>query len=89
MELEKSGKELEGLLSIVEETDAESLKHLDSECSQLLLRAEKIEFQKLLGNPQDRSNAILSINAGAGGTEACDWASMLLRMYSKWAASRN
>ena len=69
----------------MEETDAESLKHLDSECSQLLLRAEKIEFQKLLGNPQDRSNAILSINAGAGGTEACDWASMLLRMYSRWA----
>jgi len=38
-----------------------------------------------LSEPADRSNAILSINSGAGGTEACDWASMLFRMYSKWA----
>ncbi len=41
----------------------------------------------MLGKPEDRNNAILSINAGAGGTESCDWASMLFRMYSKWAAA--
>ena len=40
-----------------------------------------------MGKPEDRNNAILSINAGAGGTESCDWASMLFRMYSKWAAA--
>jgi len=40
-----------------------------------------------LGKPEDKNNAILSINAGAGGTESCDWVSMLLRMYSKWAAA--
>jgi len=40
-----------------------------------------------LGKPEDKNNAILSINAGAGGMESCDWVSMLLRMYSKWAAA--
>jgi len=46
-----------------------------------------IEFKSLLGKPEDKNNAILSINAGAGGTESCDWVSMLLRMYYKWAAA--
>ncbi len=41
-----------------------------------------------MGGPQDINNAILSINAGAGGTESCDWAAMLLRMYSRWAERR-
>lgn len=40
-----------------------------------------------MGRPEDKNNAILNINSGAGGTESCDWASMLLRMYSKWAAN--
>jgi len=41
-----------------------------------------------LNGPHDRSNCIMSINAGAGGTEACDWANMLLRMYQRWAEGR-
>lgn len=41
-----------------------------------------------MSDPVDRSNAIFSINSGAGGTEACDWANMLLRMYSKWSDKR-
>jgi peptide chain release factor 2 len=49
---------------------------------------EIIEFKSLLGGETDGSNAILSINAGAGGTESCDWAGMLLRMYAKWAEAR-
>lgn len=44
-----------------------------------------IEFHKMLSGPQDSGNAILAINAGAGGTEAQDWADMLLRMYLRWA----
>ncbi|MCG8432061.1 MAG: peptide chain release factor 2 [Candidatus Omnitrophica bacterium] len=44
-----------------------------------------LEFETFLSGPFDRKNAILSINAGAGGTESCDWASMLTRMYTRWA----
>ncbi|MBM3246768.1 MAG: peptide chain release factor 2, partial [Candidatus Omnitrophica bacterium] len=46
---------------------------------------DKLEFQALLGGELDKNSAILSINAGAGGTESCDWAQMLLRMYSRYA----
>jgi peptide chain release factor 2 len=45
----------------------------------------KLEFQVLLGGALDKNSAILSINAGAGGTESCDWAGILLRMYSRFA----
>jgi peptide chain release factor 2 len=48
----------------------------------------RLELATVLGGEHDQSNAILSINAGAGGTEACDWAEMLLRMYSLWAEGR-
>jgi peptide chain release factor 2 len=46
------------------------------------------ELKALLNGPHDKNNAILSINAGAGGTESCDWANMLLRMYQRWCESR-
>ena len=49
---------------------------------------ETLELKVFLNGPHDRSNCILSINAGAGGTESCDWANMLLRMYQRWAESR-
>ena len=54
----------------------------------LLKKTEALEFIKLFGGPNDKNSAILSINAGAGGTESCDWVSMLLRMYSRWAEAR-
>ena len=46
---------------------------------------KKIEFKTKLSHPNDKLNAIVSIHAGAGGTESCDWADMLLRMYARWA----
>jgi peptide chain release factor 2 len=49
---------------------------------------EALELRVFLSGPHDRSNCILSINAGAGGTESCDWANMLMRMYQRWAESR-
>lgn len=55
-----------------------SLKQVEKDLSQL-------EMRKKLGGENDLKNAILSINAGAGGTESCDWAEMLIRMYSRWA----
>jgi len=50
--------------------------------------AEEAEFQKMLGGEHDRANAILTINAGAGGTDSQDWAEMLLRMYLRWCDRR-
>ena len=88
LELKTHAAELEGLLGITEETDLHSLKHLEEETDQLARKIEALEFQKLLSGPNDKNSAILSINAGAGGTESCDWASMLLRMYNRWAAAR-
>ena len=49
---------------------------------------EQAEFQKMLGGEHDRANAILTINAGAGGTDSQDWAEMLLRMYLRWCDRR-
>lgn len=50
---------------------------------------EKTRISTLLSEEYDRNNAIISLHAGAGGTEACDWVSMLLRMYSRWAEKNN
>jgi peptide chain release factor 2 len=62
---------------------------LDGELEQELARVERkvadLEFRSMLSGSQDASNAYLRIQAGTGGTEACDWASMLLRMYTRWA----
>jgi peptide chain release factor 2 len=50
---------------------------------------EALEFQRMLSGENDRCSAIVFINAGAGGTEACDWAEILLRMYRRWADARD
>ena len=84
-ELTRHGQELLGLLGIVDESDPASLKHLEEEAALLTKKVGQLEFQKLLSGPTDPNHAILSINAGAGGTESCDWVSMLLRMYSRWS----
>ncbi|HEX2658692.1 MAG TPA: PCRF domain-containing protein, partial [Polyangia bacterium] len=52
-------------------------------------RVTKMEFARMLSGPFDQKGAILSINAGAGGTESQDWAQMLMRMYTRWAQRRN
>ena len=85
VEFEVKAKDTREMLEIIEESDAQSLAHLDEEIKKLSQDVDKLEFQKLLGGPNDRNSAILSINSGAGGTESCDWASMLLRMYTRWA----
>jgi len=81
----KELEEMEILLQLVEEQQDEQEAH------ELLERVEKteqaigqIEFQRMLGGKNDINNAIVSINAGAGGTEAQDWVEMLLRMYLRW-----
>lgn len=49
---------------------------------------EKLEFQVMLGGPNDRAGAFLQVSAGAGGIDACDWAAMLMRMYTRWGEAR-
>ena len=73
----------------LEEDDDTTLKEVEKDVLRLEKEIERLEFQSLLGDPDDKRNAILAINAGAGGTEAQDWVEMLFRMYLRWCESRN
>jgi len=86
--LESEFTGLEEIVGIAGPEDVASLEHFKKDIAALKIKADEIEFRTLLGGEADSSNAILSINAGAGGTESCDWAAMLLRMYSRWAEDR-
>lgn len=77
--------EIKELLAITDECDSASLAHLKEELENLKSKIDDFEFKCLLNKEEDALNAIVSINAGAGGTESCDWVSMLFRMYTKWA----
>jgi peptide chain release factor 2 len=66
------------------ENDEETLGLLEDDLARLLKECEAIELQGLLSRPEDMKNCFFSIHAGAGGTESCDWAVMLLRMYSRF-----
>jgi peptide chain release factor 2 len=81
-------QELKELADILKEQDKELIADLTKNTELLVKDVDKLEFKTLLGDEFDKNNAILSINAGAGGTESCDWASMLFRMYSRFAESR-
>lgn len=80
----KNTEDYTELLGLLDENQADSVNELTGEVDLLSHDVEQIEFQRLLSDPIDPNNAIVSINAGAGGTESCDWASMLLRMYMRW-----
>ena len=69
----------------LEEEDEAALNEPKAMLSEIETKIEDLEFKRILGEPEDSSNAIVSINAGAGGTEAQDWADMLLRMYLRYA----
>ena len=70
------------------DSQAKIEKELDRDLSRLTQTLESHELEIFLSGPHDRNNCILSINAGAGGTEACDWVDMLMRMYQRWAEGR-
>lgn len=71
-----------------EENDASLIPEIEEMLSEFVTTFENIRIKTLLSGEYDGDNAILSLHAGAGGTESCDWAQMLFRMYSKWADSR-
>ncbi len=81
--------ELEILAEMATELgEEEVLEEASGLHAKLVVWIEKLEFQVMLGGPNDRCSAFLQISAGAGGVDACDWASMLLRMYARWAERR-
>ncbi|AKE52590.1 peptide chain release factor 2 [Kangiella geojedonensis] len=89
LELEQGVTDHSDLLEIaVEENDADSAEMIEVEVEGLEKMLAKLEFRRMFSGEMDENNAYLDIQAGSGGTEAQDWASMLLRMYLRWAESR-
>jgi len=81
-ELHDAGELLE---LVAEENDTQAAEQIEADAKKLAHEVETLEFQRMFPGKMDSHNAFLDIQAGAGGTEAQDWASMLLRMYLKWA----
>ncbi len=79
----KDGAELLELAA--EEADQRAADEIEADVSRLASEVERLEFQRMFPGKMDSHSAFLDIQAGAGGTEAQDWAAMLLRMYLKWA----
>ena len=87
--LERDVAQLEELLDLAEgENDRAVQDEIAREASAIAARLDRLEFDLALSGPYDSRNALLSIHAGAGGTESQDWAQMLLRMYLRWAERR-
>ena len=72
----------------IEENDDSSLEDISKEASEIMTSVEELEFSRMFTNKMDSSSAYIEIQSGSGGTEAQDWAEMLLRMYTKWAENR-
>lgn len=90
LDFQKRLGDLNALLELAEESDddADLSAELASETNSMSLEIERVEIESFLSGKLDNSNAIVTIHAGAGGTESCDWAEMLLRMYTRWAERR-
>lgn len=93
--LQSAEKKVEDFKVMIELGEAEppaaqtKLGHeLQQDLERFQRELDEVELRVLLNGPHDKNNCILSINAGAGGTESCDWASMLMRMYQRWAEGR-
>jgi peptide chain release factor 2 len=91
----KAEKQLEDFHVMVELGEAEPAEaqtkiqnELEQDLSKFFTELDSLELKVFLNGPHDKSNCIMSINAGAGGTESCDWANMLMRMYQRWVESR-
>src|SRR5262245_43777719 len=88
-ELEREVHDFEALhqLAAEEKNDAhraQAEREVATEHDRLLHKLEEFELRQFLSGESDRNNAFLTIHSGAGGTESCDWADMLLRMYQRW-----
>ncbi|GKX30471.1 peptide chain release factor 2 [Vallitalea longa] len=79
-------EDIETLIEMgMEEEDSDIVQEITSSLKKFINDYEQLKTKTLLSGEYDSNNAIISLHAGAGGTEACDWVSMLLRMYTRWA----
>jgi len=84
-EMQREAKDLQELFKMAsDESDEDELAQLEDDLSALVKRCEQVELSGLLSRAEDTKNCFFSIHAGAGGTESCDWANMLLRMYTRY-----
>ena len=87
--LEKDKTDAEEFIEMAyEENDESLIPEIGQLVDNFEALFEKLQMETLLSGEYDKCNAILTLHAGAGGTESCDWASMLLRMYTRWANSK-
>ena len=85
-QLKEQYEEIELLIEMgYEENDPSVLPDIEATLSSFQQTLEDIRIKTLLSGEYDEANAIVTLHAGAGGTESCDWASMLYRMYTRWA----
>ena len=88
-QLEEKYEEIETLIEMgEEENDPDLVTETEEAMTEFEQAFEKIRVKTLLSEEYDRDNAILSLHAGAGGTESCDWCEMLYRMYTRWASDK-
>ncbi len=83
-EMEQALEDLGVLIELAGEEGADAAAEVEAEHGALLKRLEAFELQSYLSGPHDKAGCFLAIHSGAGGTESCDWADMLLRMYQRW-----
>src|ERR1700753_1268136 len=85
-ELGRQADDLEASLELADEMEDNELDDdIRVAAEKALKDFESFELRSMLSGPNDHCNALVTIHAGAGGTEACDWAEMLMRMYLMWA----
>jgi len=88
-ELEQSVEDIKVLIEMAEEENDQSLlPDIESEVTSFEEKLENLRIETILSGEYDKNNAILTLHAGAGGTESCDWCQMLFRMYTRWAESK-
>ena len=87
-ELSRRVQNVKELAEMVDEEEGDDALEVRSDMDKIEADYARLELETLLSGEHDSANAILEVNAGAGGTEACDWADMLLRVYLRWAERR-